>query len=82
MRYWNFPASKTVAETERALGWLAKTSSPYDHLAWTVADPADNQCIGMVNYHHREVRNRRLEIGHIIGRKHQGKGLEQRLFTR
>jgi ribosomal-protein-alanine N-acetyltransferase len=81
MRYWNFPASKTVAETERALGWLAKTSSPYDHLAWTVADPADNQCIGMVNYHHREVRNRRLEIGYIIGRKHQGKGLQQRLFT-
>ena len=74
MRYWNFPASKTVAETEKALGWLAKTSSPYDHLAWTVADRADDQCIGMVNYHHREVRNRRLEIGYIIGRKHQGKG--------
>jgi len=74
MRYWNFPASKTAAETEKVLGWLAKTSSPYDHLAWTVADRADDQCIGMVNYHHREVRNRRLEIGYIIGRKHQGKG--------
>jgi ribosomal-protein-alanine N-acetyltransferase len=74
MRYWNFPASKTVAETERVLGWLAKTSSPYDHLAWTVADRTDDQCIGMVNYHHREVRNRRLEIGYIIGRKHQRRG--------
>ena len=28
----------------------------------------------MVNYHHREVRNRRLEIGYIIARKHQGRG--------
>jgi ribosomal-protein-alanine N-acetyltransferase len=74
MRYWNFPASKTVTETERTLGWLAKTSSPYDHLAWTIADRTHDQCIGMVNYHHREVRNRRLEIGYIIARKHQGRG--------
>src|SRR6516165_9626712 len=82
MRYWNFPASKTVAETEKALGWLAKTSSPCDHLAWTVADRADDQCIGMVNYHHREVQNRGLEIGYIIGRKHQGKRVWNRGCSR
>lgn len=28
----------------------------------------------MVNYHHREVRNRRLEIGYIIAPEHQGNG--------
>ena len=28
----------------------------------------------MVNYHHREAGNRRLEIGYVIAPRHQGKG--------
>ena len=36
MRIWNFPASKTMAETEKALVWLSKTTSLYDHLAWAI----------------------------------------------
>jgi len=74
MRFWNFPASTTVAETERTLGWLSKTTSPYDHLAWTIADQSNDQCIGIVNYHHRGARNKRLEIGYIIAPKQQRKG--------
>jgi ribosomal-protein-alanine N-acetyltransferase len=75
MRYWNTPPSVTPADTEKALGWLTKTTSPHDHLAWTVAEKRSDRCIGMVNYHHRESRNRRLEIGYIIAPEHQGKGL-------
>jgi RimJ/RimL family protein N-acetyltransferase len=74
MRFWNSPACKTVAETERALRWLSKTSSPYDHLAWAVCKKSSDQCIGMVNYHHRDARNRRLELGYIVAPKHQRKG--------
>ena len=74
MRFWNFPASKTLAETEKSLGWLGKTTSPYDHLAWAVCKKSNDQCIGMVNYHHRDARNRRLELGYIIAPKHQGNG--------
>ena len=29
----------------------------------------------MVNYHHREARNARLEIGYILAPSHQGRGL-------
>jgi RimJ/RimL family protein N-acetyltransferase len=29
----------------------------------------------MVNYHHREAHNRRLEVGYILCPKRQGKGL-------
>ena len=70
MRFWNFPACKTMAETEKTLRWLSKTTSPYDHLAWAVCKKSHDRCIGMVNYHHRDARNKRLELGYIIAPKH------------
>lgn len=75
MRYWNSPACKDEAETKRWLGFLGKTASPYDYLAWAVAEKRSDRCIGMVNYHHREARNRRLEIGYILAPAQQGRGL-------
>ncbi len=75
MRFWDFPTCKTMAETEKALAWLGKTTSPYERLAWAVADRAKDRCIGMLNYHHREARNKRLELGYIVARSHQGRGL-------
>jgi ribosomal-protein-alanine N-acetyltransferase len=75
MRYWNSPASKSEAETERWLRYLAKTTSPYDYLAWAVAEKRSDRCIGMVNYHHREARHDRLEIGYILMPAQQGHGL-------
>lgn len=74
MRFWNFPPVKTIAETEKALRWLRKTTSPYDHLAWSICRKTNDQCIGMVNYHHRDARNRRLELGYIVAPKHQHNG--------
>ena len=57
------------------LHYLAKTSSPYDYLAWAVADKRSDRCIGLVNYHHREARNEKLEIGYILAPAQQGRGL-------
>ena len=74
MRYWNAPASKSEAQTERWLKYLAKTTSPFDHLAWAVAEKRSDRCIGMVNYHHREARNQKLEIGYIVMPAQQGRG--------
>jgi ribosomal-protein-alanine N-acetyltransferase len=75
MRYWNFPACKTEAESARWVKIMAKTTSPYDFLAWAVADKRTDRCIGMVNYHHRQARNDRLEIGYILAPAKQGRGL-------
>src|SRR5262249_23761754 len=44
MRFWNSPPCRTMAETERALQWLAKTTSPYDHLAWAVCKKSNDRC--------------------------------------
>lgn len=75
MRYWNFPSSYSLAETEKIMGWLGKASSPYSTLAWTVARKTDDACIGMVNYHNREARHARLDIGYIIAPGEQRRGL-------
>ena len=75
MRYWNSPPCKTLAETERWIRILEKSSSPYAFLAWAVADKRSDRCIGMINYHHREAQNRRLEIGYILAPAEQGRGL-------
>jgi [ribosomal protein S5]-alanine N-acetyltransferase len=75
MRYWNAPPCKTEAETQRSLRYLAKTTSPDDRLAWAVAEKRSDRCIGMVNYHHREARNQKLEIGYILMPAQQGRGL-------
>ena len=75
MRYWSQPACKTSAETEKCLQWLGKTTSPYEHMAWAVELRPAGGCVGMVNYHHREALNRRLEIGYFIAPRHQRKRL-------
>jgi ribosomal-protein-alanine N-acetyltransferase len=75
MRYWNFPPCATEAESARWVGILEKNTSPYQFLAWAVADKRADRCIGMVNYHHREARNAKLEIGYILAPAQQGRGL-------
>jgi len=75
VRYWDFAACKDIEETRRWVRILSKTTSPYDYLAWAVADAKTDDCIGMVNYHHREARNHRLEIGYILNARWHGRGL-------
>lgn len=75
MRYWNSPPCKTPADTERWVKALAKAKSPQVWLGWAVAEKRSDRCIGMINYHHRELRNRRLEIGYILAPAQQRKGL-------
>jgi ribosomal-protein-alanine N-acetyltransferase len=81
MRYWNFPPCRSEDESERWVTILAKNTSPYSFLAWAVADKRSDQCIGMINYHHREAHNRRLEIGYILAPAKQGRGLMTEAVT-
>ena len=58
MRYWDFSACKNIQETRSWVRILAKTTSPDESIAWAVAEKDSDNCIGMVNYHHREPLNR------------------------
>jgi len=75
MRYWNFPACRSKAETTRWIEILARTTSPHSYQAWALAEKRSDRCIGLVNYHHREAHNRRLEIGYILAPAHHRQGL-------
>jgi ribosomal-protein-alanine N-acetyltransferase len=75
MRYWSFPASRDRAETARRLRWHVGGYRPSGYAIWAVATKRSDRCIGMVNYHHREARERRLEVGYIVARSQWGKGL-------
>ena len=74
MRYWDGPPSETLDDTAKTLRWMSKATSPYNYLVWAVARTSDDACIGMVNYHNREARHRRVDIGYIIAPQHQRRG--------
>jgi ribosomal-protein-alanine N-acetyltransferase len=80
MRFWDFPALSSVAETERAVRWAMK-HNPYAYGVWAVAAKDGDRCLGLVNYHHREQRNRRLEVGYILARAHWRQGLMTEAMT-
>jgi ribosomal-protein-alanine N-acetyltransferase len=73
MRYWDLPPSRDVAETARRIKQSLNVPTQW-HAAWAVVARADARLIGMLNYHHREPWNRRLEIGYIIARAHWRRG--------
>ncbi len=74
MRFWDFPASADVAETAQRIGWSLQSSARF-HACWSVVLRDDARVVGMVNYHHREPWNRRLEVGYILARAYWGRGL-------
>src|SRR5262245_10146109 len=75
MRYWNFPACQSKAETARWVKILARATSPHSYQAWAGAEKRGDRCIGMVNYHHRVLHKRRLELGGILAPPHHWQGL-------
>jgi ribosomal-protein-alanine N-acetyltransferase len=74
MRYWNSPPVKTLAETAKLLKVFASANAPQFWQPWAIVRRRDNVCIGMINYHHRDAGNHRLELGWILAPRHQGKG--------
>lgn len=72
MRYVDYPASREPGDTIRRIEqWMIHL--PEWHATWTVR--LDGTAIGIVNFHHREVWNRRAEIGFVLGRPQWHHGL-------
>ena len=47
---------------------------PRDHAIWAVEESKSRRVIGMINYHQRNLREKRVDVGWPIGPQHQGKG--------
>lgn len=73
MHYWDLPVSRSLDETRRRVRF-SMSFSPDWHRAWVVSSRGGATVMGLVNYHHRESWNARLEIGYLLGRAHQGRG--------
>jgi [ribosomal protein S5]-alanine N-acetyltransferase len=73
MRFWSFSGTRDVAETASCIRQSLAVDERW-HAAWATVLKAGG-CVGMINYHHREPWNRRLELGWILARLHWRKGL-------
>src|SRR5262245_42123377 len=59
MRFMDFPPTRDVAESSRAVSALLFVL-PEWHATWAVEWHANGAVVGFVNYHHRETWNQRL----------------------
>jgi ribosomal-protein-alanine N-acetyltransferase len=74
MRFWDLPPSRDVIETAVRIGRSLATPA-FMHQVWVALPRSGGEAIAMVNYHHREPWNRRLELGWICARAHWGNGI-------
>ena len=50
------------------------TFRPRQYVLWAVEERKSRRMIGMINYHRRDRRERRVDVGWMIEPGHQGKG--------
>ncbi len=74
MRFWNRPAHARRIETERVVRRFI-ASVPSKRLVWAVAEAGSDACLGMVNYHNADLRQRSADIGYFIAPAHQRRGI-------
>jgi ribosomal-protein-alanine N-acetyltransferase len=74
MRFMDRPLSYSLADTKRQMAVLT-LRLPEWVATWSLVCRETGKVIGFVNYHHREIWNRRLEIGFMLSRPSWGRGL-------
>jgi [ribosomal protein S5]-alanine N-acetyltransferase len=72
MRFWDFPATRSVADTAALI--KGAVGPKITSGVWAILRRS-GEFVGMINYHHREAHNRRLELGWIIVPAHWRQGL-------
>src|SRR5689334_22465469 len=73
LRYWGVDPSASLEETKRMLRWHI-AHHPFQYALWAVEEKATKRVVGLVNYHRREMRERRVDVGWMIVPARQGKG--------
>jgi ribosomal-protein-alanine N-acetyltransferase len=73
LRYWGTDPSPSLAETRRSLRWHI-AYHPFQYALWAVEESKSGKLIGMINYHRRDMRERRVDVGWMTLPRVQGKG--------
>ena len=73
LRYWSTPPSANLGATRRMMNWHL-AYRPGNYVIWAVEESKSRKVIGMINYHHRNLREKRVDVGWLILPQHQGNG--------
>jgi ribosomal-protein-alanine N-acetyltransferase len=73
MRHTDYPETRTLEETLARMQ-IYLFPVPEWQATWVPVCKSSGAVMGLVNYHHREDWNRRVEMGFILARRYWGKG--------
>jgi [ribosomal protein S5]-alanine N-acetyltransferase len=73
LRYWGVSASPNLTNTRRMLRWHLPFR-PRHYVMWAVEEKKSRKVVGMINYHRRDLRERRVDMGWLLLPMAQGKG--------
>jgi [ribosomal protein S5]-alanine N-acetyltransferase len=73
LRFWGVSPSPNLTATGRMLRWHLPFR-PRDYVLWALEDKKSRKVVGMINYHRRELREKRVDVGWLLLPQHQGKG--------
>ena len=73
LRYWSVEASPNLERTRKVLHWHIAYRPQY-YTLWAIERRNRPGAIGMINYHRRDRREKRVDVGWLILPAHQGKG--------
>jgi len=73
LRYWGTDPSPSLDETRRMLRWHI-AYHPFQYVLWAIEEKKSRRLVGMINYHRRDRRERRVDVGWIMAPGRQGKG--------
>jgi ribosomal-protein-alanine N-acetyltransferase len=82
MRYWDWPAQKSVAAIEKILAEHAPELSDKSTLWWAVALSPDGPAIGECDLSEIDRHHGRAEVGFLFARRHWGQGYAREAMER
>ena len=66
LRYWSTPPSPDLHHTAKMMRWHLRYR-PANYALWAVEERKSRRVIGMINYHHRNLQFRRVDVGVKVG---------------
>ena len=73
LRWWGTDPSPSLDATRKMMRWHV-AYHPAQYVLWAVEEKKTRRLIGMINYHRRDRRERRVDVGWIMAPGLQGKG--------
>lgn len=73
LRYWGVSPSPDLDSTRKMMRWHLGYH-PAHYVIWAVEERSSKRVVGMINYHRRELREKRVDVGWLILPEYQSKG--------